>query len=230
MLRVRVMNKFHDKDGKLIGYTIQNEDNPSEVMNVLKDKLKMAVKSGTCEVVNMTMTSDGRLIGRAGKEPTPRKPRFTLEIKELYNIGKDIIGGEIVDTQTGNSRYFTAQNIEAMIKRGMLVRTGEEKKRAFKSIYNKVLKTVEGSLTAPLKLGVQKTGKDLYTIGTESEWFKSVNESVVALTAMCIIYAMKVAKIRVTAVDTETARVTVNGLTGINDVKKAIKDAGLNKL
>ena len=41
---------------------------------------------------------------------------------------------------------------------------------------------------------------------------------------------MKVSKTKVVNVDLASGSVTVNGLAGINDIRKAIKDAGLNKL
>lgn len=231
MLRVRVIQKFHNKeDGKLLGYTIQNEDNPSEIKHIYKDALKRAVASGQCEVVNMTMTSDGRLIGKASKAPTPRVPRTTLAIKELYNVGKDIIGGEIMDVKTNECRFFIGSDIQAFIDKGMLQRTGEEKKRTFKSIYNKALAKVQESLSEPIGVTVTKFEKGLYTVDYTSDWYNKANPSVLALFAMCVEYAMKVAKIKVVSIDSVTGKVTVNSLTGINDVRKALKDAGINKL
>ena len=69
MLTVRMIKKFHDKNGKLVGYTLRNENNPTEVMNVTKEQLKAAIMNGQCEVVNMTLTSDGRLLGSASNKP-----------------------------------------------------------------------------------------------------------------------------------------------------------------
>lgn len=231
MLRVRVIQKFHNKsDGKLLGYTIQNQDNPSEIRNVYKDDLKRAVLSGQCEVVNMTLTSDGRLIGKASKAPTPRNPKVTLAIKELYNTGKEIIGGEIVDLKTNESRYFIRNDILAFIDKGILERTGEEKKRTFKSVYNKALAKVQESLSEPIGVVVTKFEKGLYTVDYTSDWYNKADPSIMALFAMCVEYSMKVAKIKVVSVDSATGKVTVNSLTGINDVRKALKDAGLNKL
>ena len=64
-----MIKKFHDKNGKLVGYTLRNENNPTEVMNVTKEQLKSAIMNGQCEVVNMTLTSDGRLLGSASNKP-----------------------------------------------------------------------------------------------------------------------------------------------------------------
>lgn len=232
MLRVRAINKFHDKEGKLIGYTIQNEDNPSEVMNVHKDQLKKAVREGQCEVVNMTMTSDGRLIGRACKAPKPRAPKIRLAIKELYNIGKDILGGELIDTATNETRYFIGKDIQAMVEKGMLQRTGEEKKRTFKSIYNKVLTKIQSCLSEPIKITVTKAGKDLYTIDYEGDLQQcnQLDASLTSLLIMCIEFSMRVAKIKVVDIDGNTGKMVVNCLTGINDVRKALKEAGLHKI
>ena len=80
MLKVRVIRKYKDpKTELLVGYTIQDMSN-GNTMNVYKDQLKQAIKAGQVDCVNMTMTSDGRLIGKAYKEPvrprtnTPAQP------------------------------------------------------------------------------------------------------------------------------------------------------------
>lgn len=73
MLKVRVIRKYKDpKTELLVGYTIQDM-NTGNTMNVYKDQLKQAIKAGQVDCVNMTMTSDGRLIGKAYKEPV--RPR-----------------------------------------------------------------------------------------------------------------------------------------------------------
>lgn len=68
MLVVRMIKKLYDKDGKLVGYTLRNENNPAEVMNVSKEQLKTAIINGQCQAVNMTLTSDGRLLGSASNK------------------------------------------------------------------------------------------------------------------------------------------------------------------
>lgn len=80
MLKVRVIRKYKDpKTELLVGYTIQDMTT-GNTMNVYKDQLKQAIKAGQVDCVNMTMTSDGRLIGKAYKEPvrprtnTPAQP------------------------------------------------------------------------------------------------------------------------------------------------------------
>ncbi len=73
MLKVRVIRKYKDpKTELLVGYTIQDM-NTGNTMNVYKDQLKQAIKAGQVDCINMTMTSDGRLIGKAYKEPV--RPR-----------------------------------------------------------------------------------------------------------------------------------------------------------
>ena len=70
MLVVKMIKKLYDKNGKLAGYTLRNEYNKAEVMNVSKEQLKTAVLNGQCEVINMTLTSDGRLLGSAHSKVT----------------------------------------------------------------------------------------------------------------------------------------------------------------
>ena len=69
MLKGKVIRKYKDPNTDLlIGYTVQDL-NTGKTMNVYKDQLKQAIKTGQVECINMTMTSDGRLIGKAYKEP-----------------------------------------------------------------------------------------------------------------------------------------------------------------
>lgn len=110
MLQVRVIRKFHDDKGILIGYTIKDEVTGQE-MNVYKDQLKNAVNSGQCRVVNMTLTSDGRFIGKAA--PAPKKkvvPQVVAEdtretLLEIYTTGKNIIGALVDQSKLANDTF-----------------------------------------------------------------------------------------------------------------------------
>lgn len=60
MLKIRVIQTFK-KGNKIIGYRIQDISN-NKVMNVETLHLKRAIIDKKCEAVNMTLTTDGRLV------------------------------------------------------------------------------------------------------------------------------------------------------------------------
>lgn len=100
MLRVRVTDKIYDTNDTLVGYTIQNEDNPSEVRNIYKNDLKNALINNQCEVVNMVMTKDGRLMGQAKSKPKNvnkvKQPTGSgVALCEVYTNGRKLVGGLI---------------------------------------------------------------------------------------------------------------------------------------
>lgn len=59
VLKVKVVQKFK-KGNKIIGYRIQ--DATGKTMDVDADKFKQVLRSGQAECINMTLTSDNRLI------------------------------------------------------------------------------------------------------------------------------------------------------------------------
>jgi len=54
----RAIDKFYDKNGKIIGYRITDG---KKVMDVYSDQLKQAIASGKIKFDNLTLTKDGRL-------------------------------------------------------------------------------------------------------------------------------------------------------------------------
>lgn len=112
MLLVRAIRKHKDpKTGLLAGYTII-EEGTTNSMVVHKDQLKAAVKSGQCKVVNMTLTSDGRFIGKAAPAPKNREvaaPKTSgLKIIQLFTCGRDILCA-MLDNSEYIKRTGTAQ-------------------------------------------------------------------------------------------------------------------------
>ena len=108
MLKVRVIKKFHDEKGILLGYTIMDEQ--GNTRNVYKDQLKRAVASGQVDAVNMTLTSDGRLIGKASIKPAKKvnTPKLTgCKVVEIYTNGRNIAGALI--NQIDNYKFSSKQ-------------------------------------------------------------------------------------------------------------------------
>lgn len=87
MQKVKCIRKIRDAKGKITGYTIQSST--GETKNVDKDKLKEAVRNKKLDIVNMTLTSDNRLIDKkiknvkAGNEISSSDRRAVEEIKQL---------------------------------------------------------------------------------------------------------------------------------------------------
>lgn len=83
MQKVKCVNKIRDnRNGKIIGYTIQSST--GETKDVDKDKLKEAVRNGKVNIVNMTLTSDNRLVDKKVKVITSSNDRRAVEdIKQL---------------------------------------------------------------------------------------------------------------------------------------------------
>lgn len=87
MIQVRCIEKIRGKNNHIIGYTIQNLTGETRVVD--KDKLKEAVRNKKIDIVNMTLTSDNRLIDKkiknvkAGNEISSSDRGTVEEIKQL---------------------------------------------------------------------------------------------------------------------------------------------------
>lgn len=112
MLLVRAIRKHRDPEtGLLVGYTII-EEGTNNSMVVHKDKLKAAVRAGQCKVVNMTLTSDGRFIGKAAPAPKRKEvaaPKTSgMKIIQMFTCGRDILCA-MIDNSEFIQRTGTAQ-------------------------------------------------------------------------------------------------------------------------
>lgn len=65
MIQTKCIQKFRDKKGKIIGYRLQ--DLNGKTQDVASDNLKNAILKGDVHVVNLTLTSDGRLVDSSEK-------------------------------------------------------------------------------------------------------------------------------------------------------------------
>lgn len=113
--RLRVIKKYHDNKNILLGYKVEitysdNAEDIGRIIEINKEALKRAAKENTVEIENMTLTSDGRLIGKAGKKrKETNKKDATLDdlcditfddlasakVIEVYTNGKNIVGAMI---------------------------------------------------------------------------------------------------------------------------------------
>lgn len=134
MLVIRAINKFYDKDGKLYGYEIQDVST-NQTMRVRKEELKSAIINKQCIAENLTLTSDGRLIGSARPKPVYKQPQqlqkptfIPYKLLEVYTTGRNI-SGALVDN--GEDRKLKGVPIPTIkgIQPGCMFYTGVQLKK-----------------------------------------------------------------------------------------------------
>lgn len=66
MIQARYIEKFRDGSGKIIGYRLQAPD--GSVTDIFADVVKDMIRKKELDVINLTLTSDGRLIDASSKQ------------------------------------------------------------------------------------------------------------------------------------------------------------------
>ena len=240
-MTVRVIKKFYDKDNKLVGYRIAAPNGESADVN--KDALKTAVAAGSITIENMTLTSDGRLIGKAGNKPSNNGkasgPIKKVEevVLEVYTNGRNIPGALIKTTENigtipgmpSGHTFDTGLDYKDKVKNGWYSNitnknkkvTGTFKKKSFKNIKDKVVELV-----------INNGGVPDVNVSTHSDRPKSkeytievcVDNTIVRQAAfMLILDSLYNLNIMPCYIDEYT--IVVKSLTGIQDVRKAVKEA-----
>ena len=73
MIHAKCIQKIRNKHNKIIGYTLI--DNVGKVQEIDADRLKDWIVNGRILVLNLTLTSDGRLIDKSEKQPAQIKQK-----------------------------------------------------------------------------------------------------------------------------------------------------------
>ena len=82
MLKVKCIQKFKDKKNTIIGYRIIDQN--GNTTDISSESLKQAIKQGELEVINLTLTSDNRLIDKAiTQTPTQQTPQEIIDIDKM---------------------------------------------------------------------------------------------------------------------------------------------------
>lgn len=106
MITVTMVKKLKDNNGKIYGYIIR--DGYGKEAGIYTNNLKEHIRNGVCEVTNMTLTSDNRLIDKkyvkdaiALKNPIP-----IVNKEKQYNekLIPSIFGVQIKSIKTGHGR------------------------------------------------------------------------------------------------------------------------------
>lgn len=255
MLNILITKKYHDKNGKLMGYRIRNIDTGEE-MDVHKDEVKRLAIAGQIHIENMTITSDGRLIGRAMNKikPVAKMTGTGRKALRIFTNGRkigcilvdenrwlDSIGVTHKTSYKGLDLGYTFDvGFEATekIKRneydnirivdGKLVYAPEIKKQSYKSIKDKLLKILEmNDIHTTLSVG-KGTEKYEYAIKIDNYSYFEDLDPMIQIIHTLIENAMYNDKIKVKYIDEDI--MYVESVTGINDVRKALKTEGIYKI
>lgn len=247
MLKVRVIKKFHDEKGILLGYTIQ--DITGATRNVYKDQLKQAVKSGAVDCVNMTLTSDGRLIGKAAPEPKKKEKvnkGSGIRLLEIYTNGRNIVGGmvdqSVFDKETGVDLKVTGKlpahiNFEVGHELKDLIATGEYdnvkivngkpdttevKRKSFSKVRDKLIKILKEQDAIP-EFDVEKTDEKFSYFVVIKNFDSNVNKCDVLAQIVYCLAQDKFITDGITVKYIDEDRIAVKCLSGIAEVRKSIK-------
>lgn len=133
-IKARYTKKHRDKQGRIVGYTLQ--DSTGKKVNFYSEDLKMHIKNKNLEVTNLKLTSDGKLIDKVEKEiikPVKKQQdrpfrAYTLEelSEELESYIRfecsDIGGSKFDELYANNKDYFGTINLirEELIARKCL--------------------------------------------------------------------------------------------------------------
>jgi hypothetical protein len=195
----------------------------------------------------MTLTSDGRLIGKAAPEPKKRVAKQNtlsgVQLVEIYTNGKNISAAMI--------KYTTPKDELAGVQDGISLDVGHEavnkiqggwydnikhvdgkidfasagiKKKSFKSVQPKLLKILLDNWGMPSFRVEKSRNGDKYNYdvivenGDANLWD---HEMLVEIVHALVTDAMYTSKIKVICYDSTVT--TVSCMTGINDVRKALK-------
>lgn len=255
MLRILVTKKYYDNTtGTLVGYRVRNVDTGEE-MDASKDAVKNMAIRGELEIVNMTLTSDGRLIGRATNKlkEKPVKKGTGRRIARVYTNGRKIACALVDENAYLNNIGITHKTSYSGIETGFTFDTGLEategmekgkydnvkvvdgkivlapeiKKQSYKSIKEKLLATLEAN-DIHSTLSVHKCDeKYKYAIVIDNYDRFSDLSPMTQIILILIENALYDAKIKPTYINEDT--MYVRCMTGIADVRKALKESGLTK-
>lgn len=225
MLRVWVTNKLLDNNtGKLVGYVI-SDVTTGQTMRVTKDQLKAAVINKQCECMNMTLTRDGRLIGKASRLPANAanmefasrngmaNPNIPV-IDAVLTNGRGIGAVRIKDA-TGNLSFMSGLITKNSLASGTIV--GDVQKVPRRS-YSKFRNTfINNCKCSDKDFVVSKIGSSHSTDYVVKGPFDNTSSVIVENGLL----SNKIKPVEYLSADT----LRVQCLTGVNDVRKAVKDA-----
>ena len=85
MIQAICLKKFRNKNNQIIGYRIQDKN--GQTRDVKSEYLKQAIKNKQINVLNLTLTSDNKLIDKAYKPQKPQKSNSKDIIAKIKVLG-----------------------------------------------------------------------------------------------------------------------------------------------
>lgn len=82
MISTKCTMKFRDKTGKIMGYRLV--DLNGQKQNIEPEILKAAIKNGQITVVNLTLTSDNRLVDTSDNKKYQQKKIDSVSVDEMH--------------------------------------------------------------------------------------------------------------------------------------------------
>lgn len=122
--KVKCINKFRNKYNQITGYRIQ--DTHGNIKDVTPHQLKRAMSTNKIEVINLTLTSDYRLVDKEQLQSTNKKKKqkyaiLTREIVKAINKPKAL-------------KFKSNQNIEMLEQKSKILGCGKRISKDFLSI------------------------------------------------------------------------------------------------
>jgi len=84
-MKVRCIGRVRDKNNRIIGYTLL--DQSGNKLNIKSDALKNAIRNNKIEVLNLTLTSDDRLIAIKEKSDSDK---ISIMLNRAISLGMDV--------------------------------------------------------------------------------------------------------------------------------------------
>lgn len=119
MIQAKCIEKFRDDKGKIYGYRLQ--DINGQIQDVQSDNLKTAIRNKQVHIVNLTLTTDNRLVDSSekqlqakvlGKAPVSPVNKYDSMAKALVLLDKELINlGESYSEIVENRAILVKQNL-----------------------------------------------------------------------------------------------------------------------
>ena len=109
MIQAKCIEKFRDKNNHIYGYRLI--DLNGQTQDIQSDNLKRAIQNGQINVVNLTLTSDNRLVDKTEKQPNDKiaYENYTDLCKKIADYIIKELGAGIKDTGVSNDSFAEIQ-------------------------------------------------------------------------------------------------------------------------
>lgn len=114
MITCKCVSKFRDRNSKIIGYKLL--DLNGKTQDIRSENLKGAIKRGEVNVVNLTLTSDNRLVDKQleNSEAVHQKNSIGIEAVDRLNVNKVAKAFDIIDKHLSNADNPYPYSVEDM--------------------------------------------------------------------------------------------------------------------